>query len=90
MIWAILGWIVFGLVVGALARFLVPGPDPMGMIGTILLGVAGSLVGGIIYSLFRGTAFDTFDPVSFIPSLITAIVLVLIVRKFRTPTTPVA
>ena len=38
----ILGWLIIGLIVGALARFLVPGRDPMGCIGTSLLGVVGA------------------------------------------------
>ena len=44
----LLGWLFFGLIVGGLARFVVPGPDPMGCLATIALGVAGSLVGGSI------------------------------------------
>jgi uncharacterized membrane protein YeaQ/YmgE (transglycosylase-associated protein family) len=39
--------VAIGLIVGALARFLLPGPDPMGMGGTILLGVAGSFIAGL-------------------------------------------
>jgi uncharacterized membrane protein YeaQ/YmgE (transglycosylase-associated protein family) len=55
MIWSILGWILFGLIVGAIARLLVPGRDPMGWIATIVLGVIGSLVGGGIgYAIWGG------------------------------------
>jgi uncharacterized membrane protein YeaQ/YmgE (transglycosylase-associated protein family) len=55
MIWNILGWILFGLIVGAIARLLVPGRDPMGWIATIVLGVIGSLVGGGIgYAIWGG------------------------------------
>jgi uncharacterized membrane protein YeaQ/YmgE (transglycosylase-associated protein family) len=42
----IIGWIVIGLIAGAIARWLMPGPDPMGWLGTIVLGIVGSLVGG--------------------------------------------
>ena len=42
----VLGWIVFGLIVGVLAKLLVPGRDPGGIVITILLGIAGSLLGG--------------------------------------------
>ncbi|HTG99813.1 MAG TPA: GlsB/YeaQ/YmgE family stress response membrane protein [Vicinamibacterales bacterium] len=45
---AILSWIVFGLVIGIIAKLLMPGKDPGGFIVTILLGVAGALVGGFI------------------------------------------
>ena len=45
---AILGWIVFGLVVGIIAKFLMPGKDPGGIIVTMALGIVGALVGGFI------------------------------------------
>jgi uncharacterized membrane protein YeaQ/YmgE (transglycosylase-associated protein family) len=50
----VIGWIIFGLVVGIIARFLLPGPQPMGALLTILLGVAGSFFGGLIANLFQG------------------------------------
>ena len=46
----VISWIVFGLVAGALAKFLMPGKDPGGIIVTILIGVAGALLGGFIGS----------------------------------------
>jgi uncharacterized membrane protein YeaQ/YmgE (transglycosylase-associated protein family) len=45
---AILSWILFGLVIGIIAKLLMPGRDPGGFIVTILLGIAGALVGGFI------------------------------------------
>jgi uncharacterized membrane protein YeaQ/YmgE (transglycosylase-associated protein family) len=51
----ILSWIITGLIVGALARVLLPGRQPIGLIRTILLGVAGAFAGGLIGSLFNGT-----------------------------------
>lgn len=44
----ILSWILFGLVVGVIAKLLMPGRDPGGFIVTILLGIAGALLGGFI------------------------------------------
>lgn len=44
----ILGWILFGLVIGALAKLVMPGRDPGGIIVTMLLGIAGALLGGFI------------------------------------------
>ncbi|HMF99178.1 MAG TPA: GlsB/YeaQ/YmgE family stress response membrane protein [Vicinamibacterales bacterium] len=44
----VLGWIVFGLIVGAIAKLLTPGRDPGGFLITILLGIAGSVLGGYI------------------------------------------
>ena len=46
---------LFGLVVGALARLALPGPDPMGILATIGLGLAGSFLGGILARIFLGT-----------------------------------
>jgi len=45
---AIIGWIVFGLIAGALAKWIMPGKDPGGCIVTILIGIAGSFLGGFI------------------------------------------
>jgi uncharacterized membrane protein YeaQ/YmgE (transglycosylase-associated protein family) len=44
----ILSWIILGLIIGALAKFVMPGKDPGGIIVTILLGIAGAFVGGFI------------------------------------------
>ena len=55
---AILSWIVFGLIVGALAKLVMPGNDPGGFIVTVLLGVAGALVGG-----FLGRAMGFYGPI---------------------------
>jgi uncharacterized membrane protein YeaQ/YmgE (transglycosylase-associated protein family) len=54
---SILGWIVFGLIVGALAKLLMPGHDPGGIIVTILLGIVGALLGG-----FLGRAIGLYGP----------------------------
>ena len=47
-------WAIFGLFVGLIGRLLVPGPQPLGVLGTIGLGVLGSFVGGFLTYLFRG------------------------------------
>jgi uncharacterized membrane protein YeaQ/YmgE (transglycosylase-associated protein family) len=75
---AILLWIVFGLVVGALAKLVMPGDDPGGIIVTILLGIAGALVGGLI-----GRAIGIYgpnQPAGYIMSIIGAIVLLALYR----------
>jgi uncharacterized membrane protein YeaQ/YmgE (transglycosylase-associated protein family) len=56
MIFFIIGLIVWGFIVGGLARLSLPGPDPMPWYATIGLGLAGSLIGGIIARLLLGTA----------------------------------
>lgn len=79
MILFILGLIVTGLVLGALARLLVPGRDPMSLGATILLGVVGSIVGGIV-----GRAVFDNDGGGFLLALVTTVVLLLVYRKTRT------
>lgn len=61
MIGNIIGWMVAGLIVGAIARFLVPGRQNMGMLMTMILGIVGALVGGFLGSLFFGPNLTT-DP----------------------------
>jgi uncharacterized membrane protein YeaQ/YmgE (transglycosylase-associated protein family) len=73
---SILGYIVVGAIVGVLARFLVPGKDPMGIIGTIVLGILGAVIGGWA----AGAIFPDTTGVDWIASIIAAIVLVLVWR----------
>jgi uncharacterized membrane protein YeaQ/YmgE (transglycosylase-associated protein family) len=68
--------IVFGFVVGALARFALPGPDPMPWYATTALGLAGTFVGGIIARLLLGTAGG------FLFALIGAVLLLALYRKY--------
>lgn len=70
-----------GLIVGLLARFLVPGDDSMGFIASILLGVGGSLVGGGLPRLFNAErASKPFSPAGFGGSLLGAILLIIVGR----------
>jgi uncharacterized membrane protein YeaQ/YmgE (transglycosylase-associated protein family) len=74
----ILVWIIFGLVVGAVAKVLMPGRDPGGFIVTMLIGIAGALLGGWI-----GRAIGLYNPgesAGFIMAVIGAIVLLAIYR----------
>jgi uncharacterized membrane protein YeaQ/YmgE (transglycosylase-associated protein family) len=73
----ILAWLLFGLIVGAIAKFLMPGNDPGGWIVTILLGIAGSFVGGFLASALLGRQEQT---AGWIGSIIGAMVLLLIYR----------
>ena len=73
---SIIGYIVVGAIVGVLARFLVPGDDPMGIIGTIVLGILGALIGGWV----AGAIFPDTAGIDWIASIIAAIVLVLLWR----------
>ena len=73
---SIIGFIVVGAVVGVLARFLVPGDDPMGIIGTIVLGIIGAVIGGWA----AGAIFKDTAGVDWIASVIAAVLLVLLWR----------
>ena len=74
----ILGWILFGLIIGALAKLVMPGRDPGGIIVTMLLGIAGAVLGG-----FVGRALGFYgegEPAGWIMSFIGAVVLLVIYR----------
>jgi uncharacterized membrane protein YeaQ/YmgE (transglycosylase-associated protein family) len=74
----ILGWILFGLIIGALAKLVMPGRDPGGIIVTMLIGIAGAVLGG-----FVGRAMGFYgegEPAGWIMSFIGAIVLLVIYR----------
>ena len=86
MLTAILGTLVIGLVVGAIAKFLMPGPDPGGCFITILIGIAGAFVAG-----FLGGVIGWYEPgqtAGFIASVIGAMLLLLIYRLIRGRRTP--
>jgi uncharacterized membrane protein YeaQ/YmgE (transglycosylase-associated protein family) len=76
----ILVMIVLGLIIGAVAKLLMPGSDPGGIIVTILLGIAGALVGG-----FLGQAIGLYQegqPAGFVMSVVGALVLLFCYRLF--------
>lgn len=74
----ILGWIVFGLVVGAIAKLLMPGKDPGGIIVTMILGIVGALLGG-----FVGRAlgmYNSNESAGFIMALVGSVLVLLVYR----------
>jgi uncharacterized membrane protein YeaQ/YmgE (transglycosylase-associated protein family) len=78
---SILGWIVFGLIVGALAKLVMPGRDPGGVLVTILLGIAGALLGG-----FLGRSlgwYQSGEAAGFVMATLGALLLLFIYRQFR-------
>ncbi len=76
---AILGWIIIGLIAGALAKLIMPGDDPGGIIVTILIGIAGAIVGGWLAGLI-GIGGGTI--ITIITATIGAIILLAIYRAF--------
>ena len=77
---AMLGWILFGLVVGVVAKLLMPGRDPGGMIVTIILGIGGALVGGFLGRVLGW--YGENDPVGFVMAVMGAILVLFVYRKF--------
>ena len=76
----ILGWILFGLIVGAIAKFVMPGKDPGGIIVTMALGIAGALVAGFI-----GRAMGWYRPdeaAGYITATLGAVLLLFVYRRF--------
>ena len=77
---AILTWIVFGLVVGVIAKLLMPGKDPGGFIVTMLIGIAGSLIGGFVGRAITGNTASESAGAGWIMSIVGAILLLAIYR----------
>jgi uncharacterized membrane protein YeaQ/YmgE (transglycosylase-associated protein family) len=80
----ILGWVLFGLVVGIVAKLLMPGRDPGGLIITTLLGIIGAVIGG-----FLGRSLGLYgpgEPAGFLMATLGAVVLLLLYRMLRRPT----
>ena len=81
MVYGLCSWIVVGLIIGAIARLLFPGRQPMGWIGTAVLGMAGSLVGGFLSSLVWHGNIRVLQPGGIISSVIGAMLLLWIVSR---------
>jgi uncharacterized membrane protein YeaQ/YmgE (transglycosylase-associated protein family) len=82
----ILGWILFGLIVGAVAKLLMPGKDPGGIIVTIVLGIVGALLGGFI-----GRALHFYgpnEPAGFLMATLGAILVLFLYRMIAAPRAP--
>lgn len=79
----VLGWIVFGLVIGALAKLVMPGRDPGGIIVTMLLGIVGALVGGFISTKLGHGDVTGFNITSIIIAVLGSMLLLLIYRMVK-------
>jgi uncharacterized membrane protein YeaQ/YmgE (transglycosylase-associated protein family) len=76
----ILSWIIFGLIAGAIAKFLTPGRDPGGCIITIIIGIVGALLGGYIATLLGFGGISGFDLRSFVIAILGSILLLFLWR----------
>ncbi len=79
----IISWIVFGLIAGILAKLIMPGKDPGGMIVTILIGIAGAMVGGFISTFFGYGDISGFDLRSLVIAIGGALVLLFGYRTLK-------
>ena len=80
MIGSIIAWILIGLVAGALAKLIMPGDDPGGIIVTIIIGVVGAFVGGLVVGLVGGTGVTGFNIWSILIATLGAIILLALYR----------
>jgi len=76
----ILLWIVFGIVAGSVARLVMPGPDRLGIFGTMLVGVAGAVIGGWIGAAFGSGGVIGFDFRSFLMAIIGSLAVLICYR----------
>ena len=78
----IIGFLIVGLLAGFAARLLVPGPDPMGFLGTLVLGVVGSFVGGMLAALLFSGELN-LSPAGIIGSIVGAVIALLVYRSAK-------
>ena len=76
----ILLWILFGLIVGVVAKWIVPGEGPGGILGDIIIGIVGAFIGGWIYRMLGHSGVTGFNFWSVVCAVIGAVVLLLIIR----------
>jgi len=73
-------FLIFGIIVGAVARWIVPGEGPGGILGDLVIGIIGSFIGGFIYEFFGHTGYSGFNLASFVCAVVGAVVLLWIIR----------
>jgi uncharacterized membrane protein YeaQ/YmgE (transglycosylase-associated protein family) len=78
----LLSWILVGLLAGLLAKWIMPGPDPGGILVTILVGMAGASVGGFIVSILGGIGATGFNVWSILVATLGAVILLALYRLF--------
>ena len=79
----ILAWIVMGLIVGALAKLIMPGKDPGGIVITILIGIAGAIVGGFIGSVLQIGSVTGFNIRSILLAVGGSVLLLILYRSVK-------
>lgn len=84
---SIIVWVLFGLIVGAIAKAIHPGPDPVGFVSTIVIGVLGSVIGGLINWAIAGGS-ESYSPSGFIMSIIGGVICCIGFRYYNLKTSP--
>jgi len=79
----ILSWIILGLIVGALAKWIMPGNDPGGVFITILIGIAGAMLGGFLSTALGFGSVDGFNLGSVIIATIGSLILLFGYRRIK-------
>jgi len=80
LIGTILFWLIFGFLVGLIAKWIVPGEGPGGVLGDIIVGIIGAFIGGWVYGLFGHSGVTGFNIPSIICAIIGAVILLFIIR----------
>ncbi len=78
----ILAGVVFGLIAGAVAKLVMPGPDPAGQVGSILIGGGGAVIGSALGSLLLGASWTAFDGRGFMLGVIGSLIVLVGYRAF--------
>jgi len=86
-LFGIIGWCIFGLVVGVIARFLMPGRQHMGLLLTMVLGIIGSFAGGFISAALFGGSESLVNPSGWIMSIVGALVVLFAYSKLAKAST---
>jgi uncharacterized membrane protein YeaQ/YmgE (transglycosylase-associated protein family) len=79
----LIAWLLVGLIAGAVARLVVPGRDPMGLLGTLVLGLVGSVVGGWLAVVLTDRKMDEFTAAGLLGSILGAIVALIVYRLLQ-------
>lgn len=79
----IISWVVFGLIAGALAKWIMPGKDPGGCVVTSIIGIVGAVIGGFLASLLGFGGVAQFDFRSFAVAIVGSLLLLWIWRLIR-------
>ena len=82
---SILAWIVVGIIAGWLAKMVVPGEGPGGLLGDLVIGVIGAVIGGWVWNIFGHVGATGINLPSIVVAFVGSVALLLIIRLFNRP-----